>query len=302
MLKQISFFLVTNYLITGCCHFDMDKPLNMPDISRSRVLSLRRKIQRFYRFHGRRLPFRETTDPYKIAVAEIMLQQTQVERVVWKYVDWIKRWPDWKSLASATPRQLLKAWSGLGYNRRAMYLGELARRVVRDYAGKLPDDPAVLRKLPGIGPYTAHAILIFAHNRHLAAIDTNVRRVLISELGLSSRVKIGSLEKIAIALVPRRSSRQWHNALMDYSRLVLPRRFRGSAPGEGQSRFEGSRRKVRGEIVRRLTLRRRQSIERLAKDTGWREEDIRVAAMTLRKDGLVRISGGYIMLAETLSR
>ncbi len=143
----------------------MNKPTKkielIPTLTSKQITAFRRKILRFFRQHRRDLPFRKTTDPYRITVAEIMLQQTQVDRVVPKYRRWITKWPTWKKLAMATERELLTMWSGLGYNRRALYLGRLAEVVQTQYAGRLPEDPTELTKLPGIGPYTARAILIF---------------------------------------------------------------------------------------------------------------------------------------------
>src|SRR5512138_140412 len=126
--------------------------------------NFRRRLLRFYKQHGRDLPWRKTTDPYRVTVAELMLQQTQVERVIPKYETWIRRWPSWKALAKADNRELLTAWSGLGYNRRALFLGKMAKSIMQDFGGVMPRELAKLEKLPGIGRYTARAILIFAFN------------------------------------------------------------------------------------------------------------------------------------------
>ncbi len=268
----------------------------MIDPTTKQVAAFRRKIWRFYANNSRRLPFRETNDPYKITVSEIMLQQTQVSRVLPKYEAWIRRWPTWESLATANTRELLHAWSGLGYNRRAVYLGKLANIVVDRFDGRLPDAPDILKTLPGIGPYTANAILIFAFNRPLVTIDTNIRRVLIHEFDLSVDTPKGDLERLAERLLPRGRARDWHNALMDYSRLALPAKMPDIRPATKQSKFIGSRRQIRGEIIRHLTTARRVSIARIASVTGRSIADVRDAALSLEKDGLVHVGRRFISL------
>ncbi len=270
----------------------------MIDISAQRIAAFRRKIWTFYARHRRRLPFRETDDPYNIVVAEFMLQQTQVERVIPKYEAWLKKWPTWAALARADRRELLAAWSGLGYNRRAIYLGQLAGIIAKRFDGCLPDDPKILQTLPGIGPYTAHAVLIFAFNKPLVTIDTNIRRVMIHEFGLPADVTKGDLENLARRLRPRGRSRDWHNALMDYSRVAIPGRLPAAPRLNKQTPFRGSRRQIRGEIIRRLTLSRRVAVDRIAKDMKRSVQDVMEAAEALQKDGLVRIGKRFITLCK----
>lgn len=143
----------------------------------------------WYRQHGRDLPWRRTRDPYKILVSEVMLQQTQVERVLPKYEAWIGKFPTWSALANASREEVLKAWSGLGYNRRAVRLHILARLVVGEFAGKLPASEDALVKLPGIGPYTAGAVMVFAHNKPGTCLDVNVERVVRRCFGIRSKEK-----------------------------------------------------------------------------------------------------------------
>jgi A/G-specific adenine glycosylase len=260
------------------------------------IRAFRRKVLSFYRRHGRKLPFRDTSDPYAITVAEVMLQQTQVERVVAKYLTWIRRWPDWHTLARATRQDLLAAWSGLGYNRRALYLGEIAKVVVSRFGGDMPSDPEVLQKLPGIGRYTSRAIAIFAFNRPLIAIDTNIRKVLIHEFSLSPDTSLSDFEALALRLLPPGRSREWHNALMDYARIAIRRDLAAIAPVSRQSQFKGSRREIRGAIIRRLTNRQRVSIERLARELTRTSADVRDAALTLAQDGIVAVTEKTIRL------
>jgi len=270
------------------------------ELSDNRIRNFRRKIFRFYETHGRKeLSFRLTTDPYAIAVSEIMLQQTQVERVVPKYEAWVNRWPDWQALANTTTQQLLSAWSGLGYNRRAIYLGKMAKVVVSEHGGRLPQEPSQLEILPGIGPYTSRAILIFAFNKPLATVDTNIRRVLIHELNLPLDISPAELQMVANDVLPKRRSRVWHYALMDYSRGGLPYTETKVKPLTTQSKFEGSIRQIRGEIIRRLTSQRSVRLSSIAKTLKRDMVDVEKAALGLEKDGMivrtkksVRLAGG----------
>jgi A/G-specific adenine glycosylase len=262
------------------------------------IRRFRRKIFRFHARHKRDLPFRRTTDPYKITVAELMLQQTQVDRVLPKYRAWTRSWPDWTSLARATRREVLSAWSGLGYNRRALYLHETARIVSDRFNGHLPESLDQLRSLPGIGRYTSAAILIFARNEPLVAIDTNIRKVLIAELGLSPTISQAALEAVAKRLLPAKRARDWHNALMDYGSLKLPRIMKGINALPRQSRFDGSLRQIRGEIVRRLTGQDRVGIVTIARALKRSPTDVHRAAESLVRDGIVLFSGKTLTLKD----
>lgn len=268
----------------------------MKNVPVNKLNSLQKKVLRFYKLHGRNLPFRKTTDPYKITVAEIMLQQTQVDRVVPKYKAWIKKWPNWKSLSKASNKQLLQMWSGLGYNRRALNLGKLAQEIISNSKGKLPTDPKTLQTFPGIGPYTANAILIFAYNKPLVTIDTNIRRVILYELGLPASTSMKQVEKLAWKLLPKTRSRDWHNALMDYSRLVLPNQIQRIPALTKQSKFEGSIRQIRGEIVRQLTIKPFVTIKQIAHSLKRTKQDVFKAVKTLEKDGVVVIKKDKVFL------
>ncbi len=271
-----------------------------PNIPADDKRNFQRRIFRFYEKHGRTaLPFRQTTDPYAITVSEIMLQQTQVERVIPKYAAWLQRWPDWEALAGASQQELLAAWSGLGYNRRAIFLGRMAQSVMDEYGGAVPEDPVKLKKLPGIGEYTSRAILIFAFNQPLATVDTNIRRVLIHELKLPHDLSMPRVQAVAEQVLPRRRSREWHYALMDYSRLGLPRRITNIAPISRQSKFEGSIRQIRGEIIRRLTTQQSVSLKRVAAELDRSMSDVEKAVAGLLKDGMVQRNGQQVRLPLT---
>lgn len=263
-----------------------------------RIVSFRRKILRFYAHHGRDLPWRRTRDPYRITLSEIMLQQTQVERVIPKYEAWVATWPNWQSLSTASNRDLLQAWSGLGYNRRALMLGRLSRAVVEEHHGALPRSPESLENLPGIGPYTSRAILIFAFNQDLATIDTNIRRVLLHQFDLPVRITKEQLESLALRLLPKGRSRDWHNGLMDYSRLALPKRMPHIPAATSQSRFEGSARQARGEIVRQLLKQETVDILGLAEKLKREKSEVKKIAESMAREGVIRLKGHTITLVD----
>ncbi len=176
-------------------------------------------LLRWYAVHGRRhLPWRATRDPYRVVVSEIMLQQTQVDRVVPLFERFVERFPSFEALASAEAGDVVRAWRGLGYNSRAIRLHALARAVVERHAGRLPHDTAALRALPGIGAYTASAVRAFAFECDDAAIDVNLRRVVHRVLfGLEHprRVNGAQLDALALAAVPRGAAHDWNSAMMD---------------------------------------------------------------------------------------
>ncbi len=270
----------------------------MITVTPQRAAAFRRKIFSFYRKHGRKLWFRTTTDPYRITVSEIMLQQTQVERVTEKYAAWIRRWENWESLARATNREVLAMWSGLGYNRRALYLKQLAHVVVEQYGGELPADAATLKKLPGIGEYTANAILIFAFDKRLAAVDTNVRKVLLHEFNLPPTTSAEEIKALATRLLPRKNVKEWHHALMDYARLALKTSRKSTPSSSHRTPFHGSRRQIRGEIIRRLTRAPFLTVTELVRTTGWRRSDIKQAVRSLQQDKMIKVTKERISLAE----
>lgn len=189
-------------------------------LNKQEIELFRGKVFEFYSKNGRSFPWRKTTDRYAVMISEIMLQQTQAERVVPKFEAWLQEFPDIPSLASAPLRSVLSLWSGLGYNSRAVRLQRCAAIINDSFAGIVPGEPAVLKTLPGIGEYTCRSIPVFADNFDTAAVDTNIRRIMI-HVGLPEDISPGILQQEAEALVPPGRSREWHNALMDYGSLVL---------------------------------------------------------------------------------
>lgn len=218
-----------------------------------KIKELQTTILSRYEKEGRELPWRATQDPYAIHISEVMSQQTQVDRVIPYREERMSDIPDYQSLAQLPKSELLKYWSGLGFNSRALRLQSCAQEVMHRYQGNLPQSKEQLLELPGIGPYTASAICAFAWNFPEPVIDTNIRRVLIFLLKLDENVSLQELEKIAKKLIPEERSRDWHNALMDYGSTYLTARKTKIKSLWKQSKFEGSDREVRGWILKQLT-------------------------------------------------
>jgi len=206
-----------------------------------------------YRAHGRDLPWRQTTDPYRILVSEIMLQQTQVERVAVKYPEFIEQFPNFESLARAPKSEVLRVWQGMGYNRRAIALQKAAERVVEENGGRLPADVEALAALPGIGKATASAIVAYAFNMPVVYIETNIRRIFIHFFFQGREgVRDDAILPLVEQALYRENPGEWYSALMDYGTILKKRTAnpnRRSASYTRQSRFEGSDRQVRGRIL-----------------------------------------------------
>ncbi len=230
--------------------------LTREGISRRSISLFRKMIYNHYLREGRQLPWRKTRNPYRILVSEIMLQQTQVGRVLDKYRLFINAFPDFTALAGAPVSDILNAWQGLGYNRRALSLKRIAETVEENYRGSLPSDPRVLITLPGIGKYSASAIYTFVTGKPSLFIETNIRRVYIhfffqDRQGIGDKEILPILERTMHAKDPRR----WYYALMDYGvklKTEVENPNKRSAGYRKQSPFKGSARQVRGAILRAL--------------------------------------------------
>lgn len=217
-------------------------------------------IYRFYSLHGRHdLPWRTHPTMYTVLVSEIMLQQTQVDRVIPKFRSFIKHFPSFKTLAEAPLATVLVEWQGLGYNRRAKFLHLAAKKITDQFQGKLPSDTTSLATLPGIGPYTIAAIQAFAFNQPTVVIETNIRTVYLHHFFPSTeKVNDVVLQPLIEQTLDHTQPAQWYSALMDYGtylKSVLPNPTRRSAHYARQAPFVGSRRQVRGQILKALTLK-----------------------------------------------
>jgi A/G-specific adenine glycosylase len=284
----------------GALHPELVRQLGETQIDK-----LRERILRWYVTNRRDLPWRRTTDPYAILVSEFMLQQTQVSRVVPRFEIWLATYPTLESLAQAPLADVLRLWSGLGYNNRARRLRDCALATIATTAGRrapraaalLPRALDDLLQLPGIGPYTARALLVFAHNDNLAAVDANVRRVLLHELSLDQALPERTLQHVAEAVLPRGHSRDWHNALMDYGALELTSGKTGIAARHRQSAFEGSRRQQRARIVRHILTAGPRRIDQISATLDLRVATTADLVDALARDGLLKRQGDMVAVA-----
>lgn len=255
--------------------------------------SFQKLIYDWYAINGRtQLPWRMRPTPYRVLVSEIMLQQTQVDRVVPKFQEWMRLFPTVRALAQASARDVLAAWQGLGYNSRALRLQKTAQVMVQDFGGKVPQTRAALESLPGIGPYTAGAILAFAYNHPEVFIETNIRRIYIHHF-FKGHGNIADVELLPIIkkTMDTNHPARWYAALMDYG-STLPKIIKDNPNHKSkhytkQSRFEGSIRQVRGAILRYLLQHLSGNQKQLLAATQQSEHSVQTAVLGLIKDGIV---------------
>jgi A/G-specific adenine glycosylase len=257
-----------------------------------RILAFQELIYYYYKKHGRTLPWRKTTNPYCILVSEIMLQQTQVERVAGKYEQFISKFPDFAHLAEAPLHQVLEVWRGLGYNRRAVALKKIAQIVMDTFDATIPADLKTLMTLPGIGRATAAAISAFAFNTPVVFIETNVRTVFIHVFFQGKDdVKDADIYPLVEETLDRSNPREWYYALMDYG-VILKKSYknpsRKSAHHTKQPLFEGSNRQLRGIILNMLienpTISESELVIKLNRDP----KNVRKNLMQLEKEGFFK--------------
>lgn len=228
------------------------------------------QVYEYYESHGRKqLPWRVERTPFNAFLSEVMLQQTQVPRVIEKFNLFKERFNSFEELANAPQSQIVMLWQGLGYNRRALYLHKAAKMIVSDFNGELPSSPSDLQKLPGIGPATAASISVYAHNQPHPYIETNIRAVFIhhffAEQELISDEEILPLVKETLDYA---DPYNWYSALMDYGTMIKSIHKNPSRKSKNhtvQSRFEGSRRQVRGKIIKILSENSGISLSSLSK-------------------------------------
>ncbi len=262
-----------------------------PKLRQAQVRTFQAQILGFYGHSGRHtLPWRGTRNAYKILVSEVMLQQTQVARVLEKYPEFLKAFPNVEALAKAPLSQVLKVWQGMGYNRRALALKRMAEKIITEHRGKIPRGRAELESLPGVGAYTAGAVRAFAFNEPEIFIETNIRRIFIHHFfkdkeGISDKEILSLVE----ATLDTRNPREWYYALMDFG-SHLPKVTRTNSNTQSkhyakQSTFKGSRRELRGKVLRALGEESRSlvAIKRICGNDLRTKE----AVNTLIKDKLV---------------
>ena len=276
--------------------------------------------------HRRDLPWRGTRDPWRVLVAEVMLQQTQADRVVPHYERFTAAYPDPAACAGAPLDEVLRAWTGLGYPRRARNLRRAAQIVVDDHGGRVPADLESLLALPGVGPYTARAVLAFAFGRDVAVVDTNTGRILARRAG--ERLTPARAQACADEWVPSGAGWEWNQGLLDLGaarcRPTTPectgcpvRRTcawaragwpapdpaeRSAGVSTPQARFAGSVRQARGRLVRVLG-EGPLPLDEVAGVLGWVDRDVDVESVvdSLVADGLVHVRAGRLVLGEPAS-
>ena len=292
---------------------DMRKPNTPKKPKPARALAalsknlFQKKITEYYKAHGRHtLPWRKTHSPYRILISEIMLQQTQVSRVIPKYNAFLKKFPDFTALANASTSELLGAWQGLGYNRRALYLRSTAQKIVSDFGNKLPKDQLKLITFKGIGTNTAGAICAYAFNMPAVFIETNIRRVYLDAFFKdASNVSDSEIVQLISETMNAKNPREWYWAIVDYGAYlgtkagnrIIENPNRKSKQYARQSVFKGSNRQLRGEIVRLLLNRSTYSFTALANSVkDWPDIQITAVIKSLSAEGFVVEKNGKIFL------
>lgn len=273
------------------------------------MLSMRKMVNRFqtliwdfYHQNKRSLSWRETTNPYNIMVSEVMLQQTQVSRVLERYLPFIAQFPTLEDLAEANLTDVLRVWTGLGYNRRALYLKQTAVLLTKKYHTIIPSNPTILTTLPGIGPATAGAIVVYAYNQPCVFIETNIRRAFLHQF-FPDRENVHDREIIPLIeqTLDHSKPREWYWALMDYganlAKLAKNPNTR-SAHYTKQSKFEGSVRQLRGRIVRQLITSTPQPLTNLQALHDYTTVRFQEALLGLERDGIIKTVGKRVYFVQ----
>lgn len=266
-------------------------------LTEGQVTDFRETVWDYFASHRRDMPWRDDPSPYHVLVSELMLQQTQVSRVVPKFQEFMARFPSIADLAAAPLSDVLSTWNGLGYNRRAKFLHAAAQKVMSDFGGTLPSARDELVSLPGIGPNTAGAILAYAFNRQIAFIETNVRTVLFhhffaDQTDIDDKILLPIVQQVCDPEHPR----EWYWALMDYGTHLKQTAGNNIAQSKHyarQSKFEGSRRQVRGRVLRELMTGGRQVSELVALLADERTQSV---IDDLSREGLIEQDAGLIRL------
>jgi A/G-specific adenine glycosylase len=262
------------------------------NISSARMRRFQKIIWEYYRSHARSFPWRKNRNPYRILVSEIMLQQTQAERVRDKYRTFISAFPDFSTLSQATLHDVLSIWQGLGYNRRAIALKQTAREVMTKHKGVLPSSVDLLMQLPGIGRATASAISAFAFNQPAVFLETNIRRVFI-HFFFHDRADVHDAELLPLVerALDASDPRRWYYALMDYGAMLkkeVTNPNRRSFHYQRQAPFEGSHRQLRGLLLRTILKTPGATASALVRKLGKEPDKIKETLKELQEEGFIR--------------
>ncbi len=257
------------------------------------VEEFREIIYGYYGLHGRSFPWRTTSDPYKILLSELMLQQTQVSRVLPKYQAFLEYWPTLSDLSKGSLTDILSLWRGLGYNRRALALKKIADISVERYEGTLPESQKELLSLPMVGPATSAALLAFAYGKPSLYLETNIRRVLIYFFYHErERVHDKDLYTLLDLVLDRENPKEWYYAFMDYGvylKELVPNPNRRSAHYTRQTKFENSNRQIRGELLTIFTERGAVSRDDILRILTFSSDRIDTCLDALVKEGFIVI-------------
>ncbi len=261
-------------------------------LTKQQVHTFQKTVLNYYKKNQRSFPWRKRSNtPYEILVSEIMLQQTQADRVVPKYHAFLTAFPNFKQLSTAAFTAVIRHWQGLGYNRRALNLHKCAQHVTQEYAGRLPRTTEQLCALPGIGPYTAAAIQAFAFNMPAVVIETNIRTVYIHHF-FEDQYNITDAQLLPLIkqTIDHTNPRQWYAALMDYGahiKKTVGNKSRQSKKYTKQSTFKGSNREARGVIIKLLS--QQNHTERKIVDTsGISQQRIQTALQQLLAERIIK--------------
>ena len=266
------------------------------------IKTFQNMIYSYYKQHRRDFPFRNDITPYNVLVSEIMLQQTQTGRVAEKFLQFKGKFEDFKALSKAPLEQVLKAWQGLGYNRRAIALKNIAEMIVNEFGGVLPDSVEELKKFPQIGHNTASSIVAFAFNKPVFFIETNIRRVYFYYF-FAKKNKIS--DKEILALVEKTTDisnpREWYYALMDYGVMLKkthPELNKKSAHYRKQAPFKGSNRELRGKVLKTLINDSEILESDLSKKLKVEIKKLKIVIEQLKKEGFVTLNDGKVLIKK----
>lgn len=261
-----------------------------------KILEFQKEILTYYKNNKRKMPWRDISNPYKIFVSEMMLQQTQVERVKIKYVEFIKNFPTLKSVAFADKIEILKTWQGLGYNRRALFIKRACEEIISKHKGTFPKEFETLQTLPGIGPSTAGAICAFAYNQPVFFIETNIRAVIL-HFFFKNKNKVSDMDVMKILKKSTPDStkpRDWYYALYDYGTFLKKtlgknktRLHQKSKHYTKQSKFEGSFRQKRAQVLKFKLSNPNSTDMEILHTLDLSPQELEDVYISLDKDGLI---------------
>lgn len=259
-------------------------------------------IYQYYHKKGRKFPFRDKISPYYVLVSEIMLQQTQTSRVSQKFLEFIKKFPDFNALANADLDDVLKEWQGLGYNRRAVALKNIAEMVINEYNGQLPEEVKILKTFPQIGHNTASSIVSFAFNKSTFFIETNIRRVYIYFF-FPGRDDVDDKEIMELLeqTTDTQNPREWYYALMDYGVMLKkthPELNKRSRHYRKQKKFKGSTRQLRGKVLKTVLEKSEILLADLYKVLNFEKKKIKKVVSQLEKEGFFTIKDNKIIVSK----